>query len=124
MNSDTSRRVAGNPSRNRKRTIEAAPAADPQPQPQAKRRKRSQRPRSKTTPQFWDNLSRVPFCRRALREFDRSKVHPVTLKPPERSALNGDLVKQLKRFVRHGGPNLRDIEEVGCVYILYYTEFH
>ena len=102
-------------SRKRKRAIQLTPAADPQPQPQAKRRKRSRRPRSRTPPEFWDNLSRVPLCHRALREFDRRTVQPVAPKPPKRSVLKGDLVKQLKRFARHGGPNLRDIRGVSSI---------
>ena len=105
-------------SRKRKRTIEPAPAADPQPLLQAKRRKRSRRQRDKTPPEFWDNLSRVPLCRRALREFDRRTVQPITPQPPVRSILNGDLVKQLKCFARHGGPDLRDIRGVSCIHTI------
>ncbi|KAF2195614.1 hypothetical protein K469DRAFT_681898 [Zopfia rhizophila CBS 207.26] len=90
--------------RKRKRTVKAAPATDPP----TKHRKRS-RQRFKTPPEFWDNLSRVPLCRRALREFNRRTVLPSAPKPPVRSVLEGDLVKQLKRFARHGGPSLRDI---------------
>ena len=75
-------------------TIEAVPTPDPHPQPPAKRQKRSQRP-----PEFWDNLSRVPLCRDALREFDRRTVRPTTHKPPVWSVLKEDLVKQLKRLL-------------------------
>ncbi|KAF2241478.1 hypothetical protein BU26DRAFT_571944 [Trematosphaeria pertusa] len=92
--------------RKRKRTLEIARSTDTL-QPPVKRQKRSQRGR--TPPEFWDNLSRVPLCRRALREFNRRTIRPVALEPPARSVLKEDLVKQLKRFARHGGPNLRDI---------------
>jgi hypothetical protein len=96
----------------RKRAIDAAPATNPEPLPPAKRQKASLQSRSKTTPEFWDNLSRVPLCRRALREFNRRTVRPTAPKPPERSVIKGDLIKQLKRFARHGGPTLRDIRGV------------
>ncbi|KAF1809586.1 hypothetical protein P152DRAFT_383747, partial [Eremomyces bilateralis CBS 781.70] len=97
--------------RKRKRTTEAAPTAEPelQPQPPTKCQKRLRRSRSKTPPEFWDNLSRVPLCRRALREFNRRAVRPITSKQRAESVVKGDLVKQLKRFARRGGPDLRDI---------------
>jgi len=76
--------------------------------------------RSRTPPEFWDNLSQVPLCRRALREFNRRTIRPITLEPPARSILKEDLVKQLKRFSRHGGPNLSDIRGVGHIYTVEY----
>ena len=99
-------------SRKRRRSPEVAASTDT-PQPPVKQQKRSRR--NRTPPQFWDNLSRVPLCPRALREFNRRITRPVVPKPPARSILKGDLVKQLKRFARHGGPNLRDIRGVGCL---------
>jgi hypothetical protein len=101
--------------RKRATSIEAAPTPDPPPQPPAKRQKRSRRSPSRTPPQFWDNLSQVPLTRRALREFNRRTVWPVTPKPPERSIVKGDLLKRLKRFARHGGPSLRNIRGVGSL---------
>ena len=74
--------------------------------------------RSRTPPEFWNNLSQVPLCRRALREFNRRTIRPITLEPLARSVLKEDLVKQLKRFARHGGPNLRDIRGVGYIYTI------
>jgi hypothetical protein len=97
----------------RKRAIEAVPE-EPQPQQPVKRQKRSRRSRSQTPPEFWDNLSRVPLCRRALREFNRRTTEPVAPEPPVLSVLKDDLVKQLKRFARRGGPNLRNIRGVSC----------
>lgn len=50
---------------------------------------------------FWDNLSKVPFCCEALRELDRrTKTRPLAPVPV--------LVrtKDLGRFSRHGGPDL------------------
>ncbi|KAF1993984.1 hypothetical protein P154DRAFT_582275 [Amniculicola lignicola CBS 123094] len=94
--------------RKRKRIVEAVSATDA-PQPTTKRRRGSRRQAFKTPPEFWDSLSQVPLCRRALREFNRRAVLPSAPEPPARSALEGDLVKQLERFARHGGPSLRDI---------------
>ncbi|KAF1962348.1 hypothetical protein CC80DRAFT_462403 [Byssothecium circinans] len=93
--------------RKQKRATEASLTAEQQRQQPAKRRTPSLR--SRFRPEFWDNLSRVPLCRRALREFNRRAVQPAISKPPAQSVLQDDLVKQLKRFARHGGPNLRDI---------------
>ena len=102
------------PIREQTPTIEAVPALYPHPQPPAaKRQKQSRRP-----PEFWDNLSQVPLCHGALREFNRRTVRPTTHKPPVQSVLKEDLVKQLKRFARHGGPDLRDIRGVGSLYAM------
>ena len=102
------------PIREQTPTIEEVPALDPHPQPPAaKRQKRSRRP-----PEFWDNLSQVPLCHSALREFNRRTVRPTAQKPPVRSVLKEDLVKQLKSFARHGGPDLRDIRGVGRLYAM------
>ena len=67
-----------------------------------------------TPPEFWDNLSYIPLCLRALEEFDRRSIRlwPAFQKPPERLTLQGDLLKELKRFSRQGGPTLRDIRGV------------
>lgn len=98
--------------------VEASPAIYPLPQPPTKYQKQSRRSRSRTPPEFWDNLSRVPLCRRALREFNRRIAQPVASKPPKQFALRGELAKQLKRFARHGGPHLHDIRGVGCIIFL------
>jgi hypothetical protein len=63
--------------------------------------------------EFWDNLSRVPLCRRALREFNRRHLPPAVPAPPLMPpVLEGRLLKSLNRFSRHGGPGLRNIRGV------------
>ncbi|KAH7111464.1 hypothetical protein B0J13DRAFT_600453 [Dactylonectria estremocensis] len=47
-------------------------------------------------PHFWDNLSQSLLTKNALRELDRRS----TAELPDRA--------QLRRFARHGGPNLKD----------------
>jgi hypothetical protein len=66
-------------SRKRKRGAGAAPGAEPDSQPQlpAKRQKQPYPLRSRTPPEFWDKLSRVPLCGRALRELNRRAVQPI-----------------------------------------------
>jgi len=103
------------PSRKRKREVEVAPTAEPelqpkpQSQPPAKRQKPTYPSQSKTPPEFWDTLSRVPLCRRALREFNRRAVQPIALQPRPERDIEGSLLQQLKRFARRGGPDLRRI---------------
>jgi len=104
--------------RKRKLTVDAAATTDPDHQPPVKRRRPSRQSRSRTPPEFWDNLSRIPLCRRALREFNRRRARSPVPQPPVLSDINGHLVKQLKRFARRGGPDLRDIRGVGA-YPLY-----
>ena len=100
--------------RKRKREAEAAPGAEPDSPPQllAKRPKQLYPSRSTTPPEFWDKLSRVPLCRRALREFNRRAIQPTAPKPRLERDIKDSLVKQLKRFARRGGPDLRNIRGV------------
>jgi len=100
--------------RKRKLTVDAAATTDPDHQPLVKRRRPSRQSRSGTPPEFWDNLSRIPLCRRALREFNRRRARSPVPQPPVQSDIDGELVKQLKRFARRGGPSLRDIRGVGA----------
>jgi hypothetical protein len=102
-----------------KRTIEAI-QAPVEPQSPVKCQKKSRRSRSQTPPEFWNSLSRVPLCRRALRELNRRLVQPTIPKPPIPLVLNSNLSQQqLKRFARYGGPDLQDIRGVGYISILY-----
>lgn len=100
------------------RPFAAAPIVEPESQlqqPPAKGRKGSYPSRSKTPPEFWDKLSRVPLCRRALREFNRRAVRPVASKRRVKRDVEDSLVKQLKLFARRGGPDLRSIRGVSFV---------
>lgn len=102
-------------SQKRKRVIEAGSTVEPDSQPQpppAKRQKQSNPSRSKTPPEFWDELSRVPLCRRALREFNRRVDQPVVPKQRAKREVEDSLVNQLRRFARRGGPDLRIIRGV------------
>jgi hypothetical protein len=65
-----------------------------------------------TPPEFWDKLSRVPLCLRALREFNRRAVQTIAPKPRPEREVKDSLVKQLKRFALRGGPDLRNIRGV------------
>jgi hypothetical protein len=103
-----SEKHVNNNSRKRKRTIEAESDLP---------FKRQRQARSWTPEAFWDNLSRIPLCRRALREFNRRVPESTAPKPPPfQPILEQNLIKQLKRFVRQGGPNLSNIRGVSHVY--------
>ncbi len=99
--------------RKRATSTKAAPTPDPAPQLSLKRQKRSPKPHNRSSREFWDNLSRLWLTCRAIQEFDRRTVQPIIPKPEKSSDLKGDSVKELKRFVRHGGPSLRDLRGVG-----------
>ncbi|KAI9685248.1 MAG: hypothetical protein M1822_004621 [Bathelium mastoideum] len=88
---------------------EAAPAIGHSSFPSGERQKELRSTRGQTPPKFWDNLSRIPLCRRALREFDRRTAQPAPAKLTTQTVLLEGQWKQLKRSARHGGPNLRDI---------------
>jgi hypothetical protein len=102
----------------RERTVDATSTEEPAPQPQppAKRQKRSSPIRNETPPEFWDSLSRVPLCRRALREFNQRAIHPIVPEQRAKRGVEDSLVKQLKRFARRGGPDLRMIRGVSQVH--------
>ncbi|KAK3304811.1 uncharacterized protein B0T15DRAFT_363760, partial [Chaetomium strumarium] len=59
-------------------------------------------------PEFWDNLSKVPLTRRALRELDRRNSTQPALGP----AVPAVCTAYLARFARHGGPDLRHLRAV------------
>jgi hypothetical protein len=83
----------------------------------AKRRKQSYSSRSKT-PEFWDKLSRVPLCRRALREFNRQAIRPIAPQQRAKRDVKDSQVKQLQRFARRGGLDLRSIRGVSSVFAM------
>ena len=108
--------------------------------PHPKKAKRSLQSQQKTTIAYWDSLSKLWLTRRALSELDRrnrQRASPVRTtvagrgilrdakavrqrrKEPKKTTEQGLLrnpSKQLKRFVRHGGPDLRDLEEVSLLW--------
>ncbi|KAI1425509.1 hypothetical protein F5Y12DRAFT_795848 [Xylaria sp. FL1777] len=64
---------------------------------------------SNFSPEFWDNLSKVWLAPRALRELDRRH----SIRPATKPATSEDIYsKDLARFARHGGPDLRHLR--GC----------
>lgn len=101
---------------NRKRQLsEAEPETDSPPQPIAKRQKLEDHQRHRTPSSFWDNLSRQWLTRRTLREFDRRTVWPTVPIPPYRTGKENINLAKLKRFARHGGPNLGAIRGVSSI---------
>ena len=82
----------------------------------AKRKRTGDQNTGHRPPGFWDNLSKVHLTKGALREFDRRKlsnpcqvarcsVHTVV-------PLTDQNPSHLKRFARHGGPDLTHIRGV------------
>ncbi|KAI1271437.1 hypothetical protein F5Y07DRAFT_404413 [Xylaria sp. FL0933] len=64
---------------------------------------------SNFSPEFWDNLSKVWLTPRALRELDRRN----SIRPATEPTTSEDIYsKDLTRFARHGGPDLRHLR--GC----------
>lgn len=81
--------------------------------PAAKRQKSSPEKKARSgyrPPSFWDTLSKIRLSRGALREFDRrnnqTKCSPSLLPEPTTISLPGQDLHKIKRFARHGGPNL------------------
>ncbi|GJN70045.1 hypothetical protein PLICBS_004097 [Purpureocillium lilacinum] len=76
--------------------------------PPAKRCKFTRRHRATPfAPSFWDNLSKVSLTSLALREIDRRNEERQHLPIP---AVSGEVVsKDIARFARHGGPDLRHL---------------
>lgn len=58
-------------------------------------------------PEFWDRLSTIPLIRSALDELDRRNRAQSAFPPPPPSPTK--LARDLARFARHGGPDLRDL---------------
>lgn len=84
--------------------------------------KRLQPTRPKPTPaEFWDNLSEVPLCKRALRELDRRSVQRIVSKPLAQPIQTRQRTEEIKRFARCGGPDIRDLR--GVRFVLYRTSW-
>ncbi|KAL9129942.1 MAG: hypothetical protein Q9217_001744 [Psora testacea] len=100
------------PQNQKRRLSEAEPETKSSPHPPAKQQKLEEQRRHRTPSSFWDNLSRQWLTLGTLREFDRRTVWPTVPLPPQWTGRTGkdyiDLAK-LKRFAKHGGPNLIDI---------------
>lgn len=61
-------------------------------------------------PKFWDNLSRIPLSRGALKEHDRRNRHIAAAPNPTDSK---SIKYDLTRYARHGGPDLSDLRGFG-----------
>lgn len=61
-------------------------------------------------PGFRDGSSKVPLTREALREHNRRTSHLPNIIPPPA------LTRSIKRFARHGGPDLTDIRGVSTLH--------
>ncbi|KAL8950809.1 MAG: hypothetical protein Q9222_003186 [Ikaeria aurantiellina] len=68
---------------------------------------------------YWDSLSKLSLTRRALRELDRrnkaAASEPTAYRPTAHSTLPKYPSNDLKRFARHGGPDLSDLIGVRLV---------
>ncbi|KAM4056822.1 hypothetical protein HRG_014817 [Hirsutella rhossiliensis] len=72
---------------------------------------------------FWDNLSEIPLTRNALRELDQRNTKVFCGSAPPRNIPRRTLIRDahlfpgksspayLKRFARHGGPDLTGLRE-------------
>ncbi|KAF2189960.1 hypothetical protein K469DRAFT_452169, partial [Zopfia rhizophila CBS 207.26] len=67
---------------------------------------------SQPPPAFWDNLSKIWLTKRALRELDQrnTQAAPSPPRSPHRRARRPPrILKDIRLFARHGGPNLSDL---------------
>lgn len=99
------------PRRRRKQSVELD-VRKSLPPPAAEIRKRKQTPFRGPPPAFWDNLSRLWLTHRALRECDRRARERNIHQQGKTGDLKIDSAPSLKRFARHGGPDLSDIRAV------------
>jgi len=95
------------------------------PHPPRKKAKRRHQSQQETNTAYWDSLSKLWLTRRALDELDRrnrqkaSPVRPTVTRGldlgDEPSQLENPST-QLKRFARHGGPDLRNLVGVSLAH--------
>ena len=116
--------------RKRKRGVteeEHSTIAATSPQPPWKRAKRPFQSRQEANTTYWDSLSKLPFTRGALKELNRrnretaSPVRAGIIRRPDLSrepAALKNCPSQLKRFARHGGPDLRDLRGVSFAQVM------
>jgi len=91
------------------------------PQPPWKRVKRPFESQQKAITAFWDSLSHVSLTRHALKEHNRRNRSAVGLDTPapENPSDSGTgACDHIKRFARHGGPDLGDLRGVSMVPLL------
>ncbi|KIW39814.1 uncharacterized protein PV06_08398 [Exophiala oligosperma] len=106
--------VHDNPPSKKRRRYSSEPRSNDSPEdpPSAKRKKRTLEAGvvgGHRTPSFWNRLSKVHLTRGALREFDRRASRARQLLSTLCSSIDsssGPGTKSVKRFARHGGPNL------------------
>ena len=103
------------------------PAPDPLPDeigPDLKRRKSLPEPEGYCThrpPRFWDTLSKVRLSRGALREFERRTSQSERQRQQQSHISVGadssitTITQAVKRFSRHGGPNLAHLRGVSVI---------
>lgn len=112
----------------RKRTVieaeEHSTIATSSPQPPWKRAKKPFQSRQEANTAYWDSLSKLWFTRRALKELNRRNrqaANPTSIRRPDWSgerATLGNSSSQIKRFARHGGPDLRDLRGVNSTQVV------
>jgi len=99
-------------------TIEQEHSTTATPHPPRKKAKRHHQSQQETNTAYWDSLSKLWLTRRALDELDRrnsqraSPVRPTAARGLDlgnKSVQLKNLSKPLKRFARHGGPDLRNL---------------
>ena len=103
------------------------PALDPLPDeigPDLKRRRSLPEPEGYCThrpPRFWDTLSKVRLSRGALREFERRTLQSQRQRQQQsKISVDADsstttITQAVKRFSRHGGPNLAHLRGVSVI---------
>lgn len=76
---------------------------------------------------YWDSLSKLWLTQHILRELNRRNRQPATnsvrTRITRRSNLKGELAwenskSEIKRFSRHGGPDLQDLRGVSLTYVI------
>lgn len=112
----------------RKRTViqaqEHSTIATSSPQPPWKRAKKPFQSRQEANTAYWDSLSKLWFTRRALKELNRRNrqtANPTSIRRPDRTREPATLENsssQIKRFARHGGPDLRDLRGVDSTHVV------
>ena len=96
-------------------------------QPRWKRAKTPFKSRKEANTAYWDSLSKLWLTRRALRELDRRNrqtANSVRTRITSRPNLSGELASEnrsseIKRFARHGGPDLQDLRGVSLTRVIF-----